>query len=53
MAGPVLDDLRQKFQEIVLSHLFRWRGEPPELSFMGGTIGRVQSCKAMDLLLHT
>ena len=30
MAGPVLDDLRQKFHEIVLSHLFLWRRESLE-----------------------
>jgi len=28
--APVLDDLRQKFHEIVLSHLFLWRGESLE-----------------------
>ncbi len=37
MAGPVLDDLRQKFHEIVLSHLFLWRRESlePLINFTG------------------
>jgi hypothetical protein len=35
MAGPVLDDLRQKFHETALSHLFLWREESlePLISF--------------------